>query len=336
MAPKYFIDIIIYMEINNNGYIVLKNVLNQNELNYALTCTQPNNKIHYKIMKNFIDTSFLPAIKQNVPFITNPKYIKFRYSNNNNSVDASTFHGDTYNHSTLEILPIFTCLCYFDDATLEIIPGSHKKSNKKWSIESYNNKQLVHVNRGDILVFHSNIHHRGVNFNHSENRRVLQVFDVFPNDEIYNDHIHNLILVTTSVSPSMQVFNKISLFLSNSTTVINIITFFHYIIMYNDLQYKIVFMDLAPWEKTDKYISYEPAHRIHYNDIDTEEDININIICNKHTSAKPGSFYAYFYIVYWILSTILIYFIYKMYAKSSISKSNINKNIRPVRNVRRR
>ena len=159
---------------------------------------------------------------------------------------------------------------------------------------------------------------------------------MFPNDEIYNDHIHNLILVTTSVSPSMQVFNKISLFLSNSTTVINIITFFHYIIMYNDLQYKIVFMDLAPWEKTDKYISYEPAHRIHYNDIDTEEDININIICNKHTSAKPGSFYAYFYIVYWILSTILIYFIYKMYAKSSISKSNINKNIRPVRNVRRR
>lgn len=98
--------------------------------------------------------------------------------------------------------------------------------------------------------------------------------------------------------------------------------------MYNDLQYKIVFMDLAPWEKTDKYISYEPGRRIHYNNIDTEEDININIICNKHTSANPGSFYAYFYIVYWILSTVLIYFIYKMYAKSSISKSNINKNIR--------
>ena len=36
IAPKYFIDIIIYMEINNNGYIVLKNVLNQNELKNIL------------------------------------------------------------------------------------------------------------------------------------------------------------------------------------------------------------------------------------------------------------------------------------------------------------
>mgnify|MGYP000129361887 CR=1 FL=1 len=34
----------------------------------------------------------------------------------------------------------YTCLCYFDDAQLEIIPGSHKFNNIGSSIESYNKK----------------------------------------------------------------------------------------------------------------------------------------------------------------------------------------------------
>lgn len=123
--------------INDDGYVLLRNALTEDDIGYGLSCMQNNNKINYSIMKQFIDTKFFPAIQGNVGFITEPNYVKFRFSNNNNSTDASTFHGDIYNHTNAEFLPIYTCLCYFDDAQLEVIPGSHKYNNSGWSIDSF-------------------------------------------------------------------------------------------------------------------------------------------------------------------------------------------------------
>ena len=37
------------------------------------------------------------------------------FSNNNNSIDASTFHADIYNFDdNYNIIPLFTCVTYFD------------------------------------------------------------------------------------------------------------------------------------------------------------------------------------------------------------------------------
>lgn len=168
-----------------------KNVLTKSQINFALSCVQSDNLVNYHIMKQFIDNCFFPTIQQSTTIIKNPKYVKFRFSNNNNSTDASTFHSDIYNHTNSEILPIYTCLCYFDDSQLEVIPGSHIKSNNITitSLQSYSNKVIINVNRGDILIFHANLHHRGVNFGSSRNRRLLQVFEVFPDENIYIIHI---------------------------------------------------------------------------------------------------------------------------------------------------
>ena len=57
-------------------------------------------------MKHFIDTCFLPTIQENVKGITSPSYGKFRYSDKNNATDAATFHGDVYNHSNHDTIPI--------------------------------------------------------------------------------------------------------------------------------------------------------------------------------------------------------------------------------------
>ena len=104
-------------DIKNNGYLLLRNKLNNKELDFGLSIIE-DKKVNYKITKQFIDNIFLVKIKENFNVMTNPLYVKFRLSNNNNSTDASTFHGDIYNKTNSEILPIYTCLCYFDEAQL--------------------------------------------------------------------------------------------------------------------------------------------------------------------------------------------------------------------------
>jgi hypothetical protein len=97
--------------MNDDGYIVLKHVLSPKQLQNGLRSDQ-HNVIDYKMMKQFIDNDIMPIVIQNTKFMKKPKYIKFRYSNNNNSTDASTFHSDVYDFTNNEIMPIYTCLLF--------------------------------------------------------------------------------------------------------------------------------------------------------------------------------------------------------------------------------
>lgn len=309
--------------LSNDGYVLLQNQISNQELIFGLSCMKDDHKVDYTILKQFIDTIFFPKIKANSSVITDPHYVKFRFSNNNNSTDASTFHGDIYNHTTAELLPIYTCLCYFDDAQLEVIPGSHKYNNSDWSIRTYNNKRVLNVSRGDILVFHANMHHRGINYNKVGNRRLLQVFEVFPDNETYDNHFEKLVAVkSTNHFLVKNLFNPLLYELSKYPTIIDYITFFHYILMYNNLQYKIVLMDISPWEKKDKYVTYEPTRRVLMEDlIHREEELNINVLCDKNVKTVTyGNYYLYFYIIYWIATFILLYFVKKMWLRNENSK----------------
>lgn len=68
----------------------------------------------------------MPKIKQTLQIPNDIIYSKFRFSNNNSS-DAATFHNDVYNCSNLDVMPVYTCLSYFDEAQMELIPKSHIK-----------------------------------------------------------------------------------------------------------------------------------------------------------------------------------------------------------------
>jgi hypothetical protein len=182
-------------------------------------------------------------------------------------------------------------------------------------MESYNKKQIINVKRGDILIFHSNIHHRGVDFNKRENRRLLQVFEVFPDKQTYDEHVSNLVIVRSSETVLMKNFITPILYeISKYPTVIDYVSMLHYILMYNDLHYKMALIDISPDEKTNKYVSYEPGRRVFFEDMDYEEDLNVNIICsNDAKSVLCGNYYLYFYLIYWILSFIFLYAIAKIW-----------------------
>ena len=300
------------MDIHKDGYIVLRNILTEDDINNGLSC-MIGKKIDYKILKNFIDEIFFARIIKHSDVIKQPQYVKFRFSNNNNSTDASTFHGDIYNHTDIELLPIYTCLCYFDETKMEIIPGSHRKT-KDWSIQSYNKKIVLPLQPGDILIFHSNIHHRGINFDKKGDRRLLQVFDVFPTIDIYKEYSTKFIIVTPEARN--KTAGNISYIVSKFPIVIDTIAFFHYNLMFYDLQYKLAIMDIPPSEKKGHYISYEVARRVFMDDIKID-DQNINVICDKSIKTMNHSTHYWFlgliYILLFILALCITYKIWVSY-----------------------
>ena len=295
------------LDIHKDGYIILRNALTENEIESALSCTF-DRKVDYQDMKKFIDDVFFKSIKKNQQFITNPKSVKFRYSNNNNSKDASLFHGDVYNYTDIALVPIYSCLCYFDDTRMEIIPKSHLKSNDL-SLQSYFKKIELKLHRGDILIFHSNIHHRGVNFDKEGDRRILQVFDVFPDMETYTKHSPKLAIVKPTHIPKIgsQIIYEISKF----PFVIDTMSFVHYNFMYYDLQYKVTMNDISPSDKNGRYISYEPNQRAFLTDVDVADE-NINIICDRTIQTMPdGDYYKFVGILHFFLLLGVVYLLYR-------------------------
>jgi len=303
--------------MNDDGYIVLKRVLTPKQLQTGLN-TDYNGVIDYKMMKQFIDNDIIPSVIQNTKFMKKPKYIKFRYSNNNNSTDASTFHSDVYDYTNNEIMPIFSCLCYFDKTQLIVIPGSHKKQFQKdnSSISSYRKKRIVTIEPGDILIFHANLYHRGTHFDSQANRRLLQVFEIFPDDETFLSNYDKFLTVITANTVTLDVVNNISYHISKIPFIIDNICFLHYVLVYNDLQYKLGCNDLLPWDKNDKRITYEPGKRIKYESITGRDPINTNIICENSKTTEPDLLSFIFYIIYWITLVCVIYYAVKfMYTR---------------------
>jgi hypothetical protein len=317
---------------HDDGYLLLRNKLSNDEIEFLLTCSTSDNKINYKIVKDFIDNYFMRSIIKNTTFITNPTYYKFRYSDKKNSTDASLIHSDIYNfNDKIEHVPLYTCLCYLDDSQMELVPGSHKKTNLSW-LESYNKKIQVDLKRGDILIFYSGLHHHGINYHDNPNRRLLQVFDVFPNKQVFDTNVDKLRIVITKGSIFADIFGSFMYNLSRFQTIMNVVSFLHYYLVYKHLQYRLTsFTDLKPEERKGNYITYEPGARMDYENITMNDDQNINIICLKGVKTlelssifinEPHTF------LYLLVFLIICMYIVKMKKSNidiiSVSKSSIS------------
>jgi len=315
----------------NEGYIVIPNIKNKTPFEYQINEIYKNNKVDYPMMKKFIDDTYFSTLKNDFSSIENYKYGKFRFSNNNNSTDASTFHGDVYNHTDKNIIPVYTFLYYFDDATLEIIPNSHKKEylNSTSSFDSFNNKKSIPIKAGSFVIFNSNIHHRGVNFSKTGQRRLLQIFDVFLNLEDYNIYSNKIRIVKTEKDDVVKLLSSFSKYIYSESNN-DILTFILYLIVYNDMQYKIALIDLPPYEKKNNIISYEPGKRVNFENSKSYTDTNINIICDKNIpSVDPSNYYLYILLLLLFIFVIIVLYLYvKNYLKLKVIKKMIKKIIK--------
>jgi len=167
------------------GYIIIRNAIDKNAIRNVRKSII-GNIVNYCENKEFIDHNIMPLIKQ-VTSWSNPSYYKFRTSNNNNSSDAGVFHRDLNNFTkNKEIWPIYTCICYLDGGTMEIIPDTFKNPVMD-NIKSYNfyfRSKKIQLRPGDILLFNCLTIHRGIFSDRMLNRRLIQVFEIYPNDKI--------------------------------------------------------------------------------------------------------------------------------------------------------
>ena len=98
-------------DFKNKGYIVIKNK-QPDTFETLANHFYHENKVDYEALKHFIDNSYFPSLQKNITSvdIVHPRYGKFRFSDNNNSSDAAAFHGDIYNHTDEDIVPVYTSI----------------------------------------------------------------------------------------------------------------------------------------------------------------------------------------------------------------------------------
>ncbi len=315
-VKKYFVPLM-YMsitELDKRGYVIIKNPLTQQQLNNGLSSVKVvgnKSQIDYTILTNFIDNDFIPKINEKLNW--KAIYMKYRFSNHQNAKDASTFHGDVYNFVDDNIMEIYTGLIYFDEAVLEVIPGSHLKNDLSSNCQ-FNNKISLKISAGDMLVFHANLHHRGVFYESTnKNRRILQVFDIFPNEELYNKNQPKLLSVITGNSGLIDSFTSLSEVISKIKFINDIINYVSYMLMNNNIQYSIVFSDISSDKKTGRYVGYVPG-KIDVVKKNTLQDWNINIITRDQESVEPDRTGQKI-----ILILILMYIIIKLKQKNVVN-----------------
>ena len=173
----------------NDGYILLRNFINEELAARMNENILDDNKVNYKNYDIVIDD-----ILKKLDYDMNWKstYNKYRVSEGkikqtSNSTDASNYHRDVGIFDNTDIVPeIYTLVIYLDKSTLQLIPDSYKTFN----YSDLKNEIDIHFNPGDAILFNALTLHRGKYENESDSktRKCIQVFEVFKNDEDYNNY----------------------------------------------------------------------------------------------------------------------------------------------------
>lgn len=159
-------------------------------------CTSPDDKANYQCIQEFIDSHILPTINERLGWQSD--YIKFRYSNNNNSSDASNLHRDIILQKEIPC-PCYTCITYLDTSNIEVVPGSHRRPfGTLWSAiyDFATNRKVETLHPGDLMIFCSTLLHRGFFSYHISQRRILQIFEIFPSLTTLKEYMKKSIHVT--------------------------------------------------------------------------------------------------------------------------------------------
>lgn len=207
--------------LKQKGYFVFRSEIGATEVEQGRSYIK-DNTVLYTSVTDFIQKSMVDRI--NKIFGWNCQYVKYRVSDNNNSSDASAFHRDIIcQDPKKEIYPIYTILSYLDTTVMEIIPTSHARpvGSYKDSIKTYRKKERLTMNPGDLMVFSSTMLHRGIFTDRPLHRRLIQVFEVFPNKEQYEMCAHKFLHIP-SPRPKLSALSIFASKFKLSAIIINI------------------------------------------------------------------------------------------------------------------
>tara|TARA_A100001015_G_C14927034_1_gene686805 strand:- start:18 stop:1043 length:1026 start_codon:yes stop_codon:yes gene_type:complete len=217
---------IIFENLKQNGFHIFRKIIPRKSVEYGQNCFNGPD-VNYSKMRIFKNDMILKNINKKLKRpITS---IKYRASNNNNSIDASALHRDDHNHYSKTAIPIYTCLTYLDKAVMELIPTSHNHTVIKFCelMKFYNSRIKIILNPGDVLLINSSILHRGIYYkNLYENRRLIQLFDCLFQDDFAR--LSKYIFHTEHENDNL-ILSNLMIFISKIKPLINYINFIYYI-----------------------------------------------------------------------------------------------------------
>ena len=195
-----------------DGYIHLNAAINQDMLE-KMYSNMNDTQMNYTGMQSLINQVIQSSVNPTLHWQAD--YIKFRVSDNNNSVDASAFHRDIFNQTDKkEDFPCYTCVMYLDKTVMEIVPGSHLTpflSHYDALTQLFNVKK-IYLNAGDILVFNARLLHRGIFTENLPHRRVIQIFEMFTSSESLSKNVNRIVykLGDDTFANAMKFIEKIN------------------------------------------------------------------------------------------------------------------------------
>ena len=306
-------------ELDTNGYLIIKNALTPLELGIGANTIKSDGMVDYTRLKKFIDQIYFKKLNSVLGWECIYNKFRFSSSSHSNLKDAASFHGDVYNFSEFQTMPVFTALCYLDPAILEVIPGTHKGPI---SSDAYKSRIQISIKPGDIMIFHANLHHRGIPGNNE--RRLLQIFEVFTSKQAYQTHNPKLLTVLTSQCWPIKFMHgsnrsfKTQTQPDPKTIDFGIIDKIHYWAVVNNIQYSSIGLDIPYEQKINKYVGYEPGPRDTIKPNQTQP-LNINIIVRPHDTIVPSCIKINFIIG--LILALILWAVYKFFIKSLKAKS---------------
>lgn len=181
--------------METDGYLVLRKRLGEEAVAAGRAGFLPGGRVHYPTMEAFVDGHMLAATAGLNGGRDRMVCCKYRASDADNSKDAGGFHRDLQNHAPVPAPPppIFTVLCYLDEAEMEVIPGTHRTPVIPVGdlASALSRRRTLRLEPGDMLVFHSTLAHRGrFSGPRRPHRRLVQLFDChLPRDVALADAI---------------------------------------------------------------------------------------------------------------------------------------------------
>jgi|TARA_B110000211_G_C13996485_1_gene516453 hypothetical protein len=183
---------IIGNSLKEDGMYVLPGLVNNDKWANAISC--PTGNVNYKLMRVYIDECIL-EINKTIGW--NSVMTKYRVSagctfDTSNATDASAFHRDLQQHSESENFPVFTLIVYLDPAELGVIKGSHLKRHMSLLDAITQTTEVLSLAPGDGVLFHASLLHKGL-FKKLDSRRVIQCFDIYPTPELADKYSNRII-----------------------------------------------------------------------------------------------------------------------------------------------
>lgn len=216
-------------QLHDEGYVIWRNAISPSDYSVAQDHINPQ-QVNYNVLLQYISKSMLPVVNDKLGW--SAVYTKCRISDNNNSTDASSFHRDVAMHNAKKrIFPFFTCLSYLDETFMEIIPKSHLYPVMSYAdaLSAYTSSDRVlrlKISPGDIMIFHSGLIHRGIFSQGLKHRRLVQVFEVFPNASLMNEYKDRILHIRNEKSRSIGSW---AISLSKNESLFWIVNFFGYL-----------------------------------------------------------------------------------------------------------